>query len=218
MKGSFDAAVSGLENLRAEGVTVSVNTQVNRVNLLEIPRVFDEIVCRIAKAWQVQLTVAMGRAADETSILLEPYQMLDVMPMLAGLKPRAEARPRSHLAQASNIGYFGPHESLLRDGYPRGHKGSCPAGRTTLGEIEANGDIKGCPVAPDGRTTSAATPATRPFATSGSERRTLRFTRERSAADLSGHCRDCYYAGDLHLGGMLAQHRTSHVPLWRARQ
>lgn len=197
VKGSFDSAVSGLEHLRAEGVTVTVNTQVNRLNLTEIPRVFHEIVLPRAKAWQVQITVAMGRAADEASILLEPYQMLDVMPMLAGLKPRAEAA-RVRILPGSNVGYFGPYESLLRDGYARGHKGSCAAGRTTLG-LEANGDVKGCPSLPSadyvgGNVRDAS------LRDIWERAAPLRFARERTAADLSGFCKDCYYA-DTCLGG-----------------
>ena len=197
VSGSFDAAISGLENLRAEGVVVTVNTQMNRLNLLEIPRVFDDVVLPRAKAWQVQITVAMGRAADEPSILLEPYQMLDVMPMLAGLKPRAEAAG-VRILPGSNVGYFGPYESLLRDGYPRGHKGSCAAGRTTLG-LEANGDVKGCPSLPTaefvgGNIRDAS------LRDIWERAAPLRFTRERTAAELSGFCKDCYYA-DTCLGG-----------------
>ncbi len=102
---------------------------------------------RASTAWQVQLTVAMGRAADEPSLLLEPWQMLEVMPMLARIK-RNSADPRKvRVWPGNNIGYFGPYEEILRGTMPRGHMASCGAGRSTLG-IEANGDIKGCPSLP----------------------------------------------------------------------
>jgi hypothetical protein len=73
--------------------------------------------------------------ADEPEILLEPWQVLDVMPRLAALAgKRADSGVR--LWPGNNIGYFGPHETVLRGHYPRGHGGSCGAGRVTLG-IEA---------------------------------------------------------------------------------
>src|SRR5678810_631028 len=59
---------------------------------------------------------------------------------------RAAAR-RQRLWPGNDIGYFGPYETLLRGGMPRGHMSSCGAGRLTLG-IEADGAIKGCPSLP----------------------------------------------------------------------
>ena len=88
----------------------------------------------------------MGRAGDEPEMLLEPYQMLDVIPMLAELKGRAKARG-VRLYPGNNVGYYGPFEHVLRAEYPGKHRGACSAGKLTLG-IEANGDIKGCPSLP----------------------------------------------------------------------
>ena len=46
-------------------------------------------------SWQVQLTVAMGRAADEPSLILEPFQVLEVMPLIARVKKKATPRKRA---------------------------------------------------------------------------------------------------------------------------
>ena len=35
--------------------------------------------------WQVQLTVAMGNAVDNDEVLLQPFQLLELMPLLARL-------------------------------------------------------------------------------------------------------------------------------------
>jgi len=44
------------------------------------------IIARVgATTWQLQLTVAMGNAADHPEFLLQPYQILDVMPLIAEL-------------------------------------------------------------------------------------------------------------------------------------
>jgi radical SAM protein with 4Fe4S-binding SPASM domain len=191
VRGSFDAARQAIEHLRAEGVGVSANTQVNRHNLAELEAVFEELVAARVHGWQVQLTVAMGRAADETELLLEPYQMLDLMPRLAALKPRADAA-RLRIWPGNNIGYFGPHESTLRGFMPDGHAGSCGAGRFTLG-LEANGDVKACPSLP---TADYVGGNVRQHALRDIWERAepLRFTRTRSKGDLWGWCRGCYYA------------------------
>jgi len=73
------------------------------------------------------------------------HQVLDLMPRLARLEPRADAA-NLRMIPGSDIGYFGPYEALLRPHMPDRHCGSCGAGRLTLG-LEANGDVKGVSVA-----------------------------------------------------------------------
>jgi len=88
--GVFQAALEALENLRAAGVQVAINTQVNRLSMNELEAVFD-IVHRVgAHGWQLQLTVPAGRAADEPEVLLQPHDLLDLFPRLARLKERAD--------------------------------------------------------------------------------------------------------------------------------
>jgi radical SAM protein with 4Fe4S-binding SPASM domain len=202
--GSYRAAMDAFDHLRAAGIKVSANTQIGRVSLYEIEDLFTVLVAKGIHSWQVQLTVAMGRAADEPDILLEPYQMLEVMPMLARLKPVADAA-KVRIWPGNNIGYFGPYEALLRGTLPRGHMASCGAGRSTLG-IEANGDIKGCPSLP---TNDYVGGNIREHGLRDIWERAsaLRFTRDRTVKDLWGHCRDCYYNDTCRAGCSW----TSHV-------
>jgi radical SAM protein with 4Fe4S-binding SPASM domain len=197
VRGSFDAALGAMRNLRQAGIPIAANTQINRHSLGEIESVFDVLAEQRIRGWQVQLTVAMGRAADETDLLLEPYQMLDLMPRLARLKARADAA-NIHIWPGNNVGYFGPHESTLRARMPSGHMGSCGAGRSTLG-LEANGDVKGCPSLPSADYIGGNV---RDHSLKDIWERAapLRFTRERTVDDLWGRCRDCYYA-EACLGG-----------------
>ncbi len=197
LAGSHDAAIAGLRHLREAGVKVAVNTQINRVNFHELEAVHALIAAERAHGWQVQFTVAMGRAADEPEILLEPWQVLDVIPRLAALAEKHH-ETGVRLWPGNNIGYFGPHETTLRGHYPRGHGGSCGAGRVTLG-IEASGDIKGCPSLP---TSDYVGGNVRDASLADIWERTapLRFTRERSAADLWGYCAGCYYADECLAG------------------
>ena len=191
VRGSYDAAFAAIANLKAVGIPVAANTQVSRPGLREMPALFEHLVAAGIHAWQVQLTVAMGRAADSPELLIEPYQMLEVLPMLARLKTRGDAAG-VRIWPGNNIGYFGPHETTLRGTLPRGHGASCGAGRTTLG-IEANGDIKGCPSLP---TADYVGGNVREHSLRDIWERApaLRFTRDRTVEDLWGPCRTCYYA------------------------
>ena len=204
VKGSFASAMAALENLAAEGLPASANTQIGRVSLREIPAVFERLVAARIHSWQVQLTVAMGRAVDEPELLLEPYQLLEVMPMLARIKQRAD-EAGIRVWPGNNIGYFGPYESRLRGTLPRGHLSSCGAGRSTLG-IEANGDIKGCPSLPTADYVGGNIREHR-LRDIWERAAPLRFTRDRTVDDLWGPCRTCYYADTCRAGCSW----TSHV-------
>jgi radical SAM protein with 4Fe4S-binding SPASM domain len=191
LQGSFDAAMASVRNLREAGMPVYVNTQINRWNAGQLEAVFDILVEQGIRAWLMQITTAMGRAGDEGDLLLEPYQVLDVIPRLARLKVRAAAA-KIRMYPGNNIGYFGPHETVLRATMPDKHGGSCGAGKLSLG-LEANGDVKGCPSLPTSdyvggnvreRTLRQIWEQTAP----------LRFMRDRTVEDLWGFCRTCYYA------------------------
>jgi len=209
VRGSFASAIEAIANVRAVGLLASVNTQICRTNLDEIPSVFERLADAGATAWQMQITAAMGRAADQPELLLEPYQMLDVLPMLAALKLRGDARG-VRLWPGNNIGYFGPHEATLRGMLPFGHMSSCGAGRLTLG-VEANGDVKGCPSLPSDAYVGGNV-RDYPLARIWEETAALRITRDRTVDDLWGFCRDCYYAETCMAGCTW----TSHVLLGRA--
>jgi radical SAM protein with 4Fe4S-binding SPASM domain len=197
VRGSCQSAFAALAAVRAVGIQVTANTQVGQVNLRSIPELFERLIEAGIAAWQVQITVAMGRAADSPEILLQPYQMLELMPMLARVKLQADAA-NVLFWPGNNIGYFGPHEAVLRDSLPGCHRGSCGAGRVAVG-IESNGNIKGCPSLPSaeyvgGNVRDADLKEIWERAPS------IGFMRERSPKDLWGHCKDCYYAAEC-LGG-----------------
>jgi radical SAM protein with 4Fe4S-binding SPASM domain len=190
VKGSHKSAFEAFKNLRAAGVRVSANTQINRLSMPEMPWVLEDIVAAGIHSWQIQLTVAMGRAADEPEILLQPYDLLELFPMLADLKKRCDDA-KVRLWPGNNIGYFGPYESVFRGTMPRGHMASCGAGRATLG-IEADGAIKGCPSLPTDRWTGGNIKDSS-LREIWERTEPLRYTRDRTVEDLWGYCRDCYY-------------------------
>jgi radical SAM protein with 4Fe4S-binding SPASM domain len=197
VRGSYQAALSALANLRAAGIPISVNTQVNRLSMSELPSILETVIAVGGRAWQVQLTAAMGRAADQPDLLPQPFDMLELFPVLAQLKRRCdEAGVR--LWPGNNIGYFGPYESVLRGSMPRGHMASCGAGCTTLG-IEADGAIKGCPsLQTDPWTGGNLRDAS--LRDIWERSAALRYTRDRTVDDLWGYCRTCYYAETCRAG------------------
>ncbi|MDJ0796786.1 MAG: nif11-class peptide radical SAM maturase 3 [Calothrix sp. MO_167.B12] len=148
-KGSWKYALKTIKHLREVGIFVGCNTQINRLSAPEFPRIYECIRDAGALAWQIQLTVPMGNAADNAEILLQPHELLDIYPMIVRVARRAY-REGVKVQPGNNIGYYGPEERLLRGRgkeYELGFWQGCSAGLSTLG-IEADGAIKGCPSLP----------------------------------------------------------------------
>ena len=189
--GSYELALAALRRVTAYGMVASVNTQINTRSMPQLRELMDVIIAAGATNWQLAITVAMGNAADHPELLLQPWQLLELMPLLAELS--LEARERGlFIHPANNIGYFGPHESTIRNVIEDEiHWHGCTAGDTVIG-IEADGTIKSCPGLPS------------PYAGGNIRDRRLKdiwenseplaFTRRRTVDDLWGFCRTCYYA------------------------
>jgi radical SAM protein with 4Fe4S-binding SPASM domain len=148
--GSWREAFGSMGRLRDAGIAVTCNTQINRMSAPELERIYEEIQRAGAKAWQMALTVPMGRAAERREILLQPWELLELFPVLAALAERAE-QDGVFFMPGNNIGYYGPYERVLRraqgvDG-AEGLWDGCQAGISSIG-IEADGAIKGCPSLP----------------------------------------------------------------------
>jgi Y-X(10)_GDL-associated radical SAM protein len=210
VKGSFDAAFKAVRTVKKYGITASVNTQITSLVIPQLRELMNLFIEAGAKNWQVQLTVAMGRAADHPELLLQPYELLQLMPLLAELYE--EGADRGLLLQpGNNIGYFGPYESLWRgSGDERVYWTSCNAGENTLG-IEADGTIKGCPSLP---TTPYAGGKIRDLSLKNIWWKTdeLAINRIRTNQDLWGFCGSCYYANVCKAGCTW----TTHVLFGRA--
>jgi MoaA/NifB/PqqE/SkfB family radical SAM enzyme len=69
-QGSWKYAFQTMGHLRHVGIPFGCNTQINRLTAPEVPRLYEHIREAGAKAWQIQLTVPMGNAADQAEILL----------------------------------------------------------------------------------------------------------------------------------------------------
>jgi nif11-class peptide radical SAM maturase 3 len=145
-QGAWQWAFKTMSNLKEAGIPFGCNTQINRLSAPEFPKIYEHLRDAGIFAWQIQLTVPMGNAADNSHILLQPYELLDVYPMIARVAARAKEEG-VQVQAGNNIGYYGPYERLLRGGDAWSFWQGCSAGLSALG-IEADGAIKGCPSLP----------------------------------------------------------------------
>jgi radical SAM protein with 4Fe4S-binding SPASM domain len=197
-RGSFDATVRAHEHLRAARIRLSANTNLNRLNLHDLEALYEELLARGVRTWQVQLTAPLGRAADRPEMILQPWELADVLPRVAALKRRG-IDDGLVIMPGNNLGYFGPEEAMLRSPRPelRDHYQGCQAGRFILG-IEANGEIKGCPSLQPSYLGGSL--RDRPLAEIWATSPQLAFARARTVDDLWGFCRTCPFAATC-LGG-----------------
>jgi Y-X(10)_GDL-associated radical SAM protein len=206
--GSFEHGLLTLRRAKAAGLNTSANTQIGPQTMGELEPLLEHLVDAGIGQWQLQLTVAMGNAVDHPELLLQPYQLLELMPLLARLYHRAR-RDGVSVSPGNNIGYFGPYEHLWRgDDGERAHYAGCSAGQTIIG-LEADGTVKGCPSLPTvgyagGNIRDTTLEAIWLAAADGG-------ALLRPAGDLWGFCASCYYA-DVCRGGCTW---TSHSLLGR---
>ena len=196
--GGWQRAFAALANAKAAGATITGNTQINAINRHDLRELGDRLAAAGIRSWQMFLTIAHGNAADDASLLLQPYDLLEVFADLEVVIADANAR-RIKIWPGNNLGYFGPLEHDLRRAQNTDtHYRGCQAGLTGIG-IEADGTIKSCP--------SLGGPSN----TGGSWREhglrklweltaPMRYVEQRTVDDLWGYCRECYYASTCMAG------------------
>ena len=203
-KGSFKQCLNALKAIKAAGMTPQVNSNFNRFNQADLEGMYILFESLGVKAWQVQITAPLGRAADRPQMLFQPYDLLDFLPRLNRLKLRGFDNGLL-IMPGNNLGYFGPEEKLLRS--PRkelnDHWAGCQAGRFVMG-IESDGAVKGCPSlqtqAYVGGHYQAHSDKQSNLQTIWNQSAELQFTRKRTRDDLWGYCASCPLA-DTCLGG-----------------
>jgi radical SAM protein with 4Fe4S-binding SPASM domain len=192
-RGSFGSATAALGHLKAAGIRIAANTNLNRLNQGDLEGLYLHLKPLGLSAWQLQITAPLGRAADRPAMLLQPWDLIDLVPRVVALKRRAFDEARIVIMPGNNLGYFGPEEGALRSPRVDGadHWRGCQAGKLVAG-IESNGAFKGCP-------------SLQPAYIGGNLREQklqeiwdtapqLSFTRRRTVDDLWGFCRTCPFA------------------------
>jgi radical SAM protein with 4Fe4S-binding SPASM domain len=144
-KDSFQQTAKALAAIQAAGMDASANTHFNRLNQGDLEGLYTHLKSLGVRSWQIQITAALGRAADTPEMLFQPWDLIDFVPRVADLK-RQGLKEGLLIMPGNNLGYFGPQEALLRSPLPGGrdHFHGCQAGKYVLG-IESHGAVKGCP-------------------------------------------------------------------------
>lgn len=214
--GSHAAAMAAVAHARDAGLLVTSNTQINRLNRPHLRETAALLEAAGVRVWRAQMTAPMGNAADRPDWILQPYMILDVLDTLAEIQLEVIERARTRgvpsqeafqVALGNNLGYYGPHEPLLRSrpGQERYWQG-CQAGRYVMG-IESDGTIKGCPSLPtapyDGGNVRDLT-----LEEIWERSTVIAFTRERGTEELWGYCKTCYYAETCKAGCSFTAHST----------
>jgi radical SAM protein with 4Fe4S-binding SPASM domain len=205
-KGSFAAAMRALEVARELGIPTASNMQINRLSAESLWELSAALRDRGVRAWRAQLTVPMGNAADRPEWILQPWRVVDVIDTLAAIQVDAVQNPRPHelphpkrtfdVSLGNNLGYYGPHETLLRS-HPGGlatHWAGCGAGIGTM-SIESDGTIKACPSLPTAPYRSGNV-LDQSLAKAWEDEPNMRFARDRDGSDRWGFCKTCVY-GDV---------------------
>ncbi len=198
-RGSFRAATGALRHLAEAGVAITANTNFNRLNLAEVEALYDTLRALGIESWQVQITAPLGRAADRADLILQPWDLLELLPRIAAVKRRA-FDDGILVMPGNNLGSFGPEEALLRSVTRDGtdHFQGCLAGRWLMG-IESSGDVKGCPSLQSAHYVGGNL-RTRPLSDIWRDAPEVGFTRARTVDDLWGFCRTCPFA-EVCMGG-----------------
>jgi len=214
--GSWRAALRALEACRGVGLVTTSNTQVNALTWNRLEETASFLRDHGVRSWRSQLTVPMGNAADRPEWILDPERVVDVIDTLARIQLDAVEHPRAHerphpqrtfdVAIGNNLGYFGPHEELLRS-HPGGrsaHWGGCSAGIGVM-SIESDGTLKACPSLPTAPYAAGNVLELEP-ARAWAEAPAMRFARDRDGSELWGFCRGCYYADVCQAGCNFTTH------------
>ena len=207
--GSFAQALDTLKRARHAGLNISVNTQIGARVMPDLPESWRQSFKLARNNGRSRLRLPWETRWIIRKLLLQPYRVVELMPLLARLY--REGADRGLLMMVgNNIGYFGPYEYVWRGfGDERVHWSGCQAGQTVLA-LEADGTVKGCPsLATVGFAGGNVRDLTLEQIWQSSKE--IHFGRLRSVDDLWGFCRTCYYA-DVCRGGCTW---TSHSLLGR---
>lgn len=194
-EGSYQKTMGAIELCLSRNMKATVITTVNKINLSELDRLKEELVCKGVREWQVQMGCPMGNMAEHDNLVMEPADM-DALIDLA-YRCMRDSSIRVNLGDC--VGYYSLKEMELARNNPEGtYCSQCTAGKYTFGILH-NGDIVGC------------TSIRNPEFQEGNVRNTplkeiwenpdsFGWSRTMKKEDLQGFCKVCRF-GDACLGG-----------------
>jgi radical SAM protein with 4Fe4S-binding SPASM domain len=138
--GSFDSATACIAELASAGLWVDVMFTTNRLNLDELPELFELARKLGARGLRVQIGKPMGRQTGRDELTLSPRSLLALLPTLGRLA--ATGGPVVRIGDS--VGFFSEAERALRGATcEQGHWTGCYAGCQAIG-LQSDGGVKGC--------------------------------------------------------------------------
>jgi radical SAM protein with 4Fe4S-binding SPASM domain len=200
-RGGYARVVGAFESAAAAGLTACAATHVHRENIDQLDELHQRLGALGVRSWKLQLCNPAGEAAHHRELILEPRDLLRLVPKLVELKQAGGP----YVEASDSIGYFGPYEQALRGSWRKdlGVWTGCYAGCRAIG-IESAGNVKGCLALPSARhgtdefiegNLRSASLAELWFRPGG-----FAYNRCFDPARLTGFCRSCPYAAICRAG------------------
>jgi radical SAM protein with 4Fe4S-binding SPASM domain len=216
--GSYQQALQVLRWARELELPATVNTNLTPACSEQLSELLEPLIDAGASSWRIGLVTPSGRAAEHEELIVQPYELLGIMPLVAEL--HWEGAERNLLVQWDDgMGYFGPYEHLLRSGgdEPVWWQG-CHGGINALG-VQSNGAVKPCTSLPSDYAGGHAT--SQGIDELWQESPEMAFARTRTQEELWGFCGSCYYGAVCRAGCTWASHalfgRRGNNPLCHHR-
>ena len=185
VEGGLARLLKGAAALARRGVRLGAVTQVNKKNLDHLGAVHDLLADHGFAGWQVQLTMARGRA-DRGGLCLEPTQL----PQLAAWLLELQRGSPLFIQAADNVGYMSRDEPALRSGTGLADRcwTGCSAGLQVVG-VTSDGRVRGCLSQPESFDEGSL--RERSLEQIWSDPRSFAYTRAFDRSSLGGPCEGC---------------------------
>ena len=151
--GGFRRIAAALDAARDAGLPTCAVTHVHHDNFHELDDLHGWLGGFGVRSWKLQLCNPAGNAAEHREMILQPRDLLRLVPKMVDLKGRG----LPFLEASDSIGYFGKYEEAMRRSWrpELSFWTGCYAGCRAIG-IESHGNIKGCLALPSGRNGTSA--------------------------------------------------------------
>lgn len=137
---SFEKVMKAFDIFKREKIPVAVVTSLVDSNFEDLWQMYELLVEKGIKAWQIQIVNPMGNMADKRNLILDPAKV----PLITKFIREKREEKKIAIYAGDDIGYFDENEPYLRG--PPGtvcEWSGCQAGLRVVG-IDSIGNVKGC--------------------------------------------------------------------------